>query len=643
MSGESERSHDDELFEDDFVVEDLAGKNDELDSLFEEDTAAGSARAGAENAAPADDEEEALFVDHTTSLEGEQAFEPRPGFGEDQESTWNGELLDLGDEEAGITPEAVELSIEGIDEPTMAAAKDAFEEELGNLLRTDDTFAAEETTELELVEGVTGELDSSVPFVLDEGEGLLDDVVAEDGAPPAEEADGEQVPFLLEESFVGGVEGVDPGWEPLPAPRMDELSDVPVDESLEATVPAGEGWHEVSLGATEDEPAVAAPSGADSEAWEAEDDESVVAIAVAPPRRGRVLTMLASLAAVVLVLVGGAAVLMRPEWFGIAFEPERVERAQIVRPVVVVDVPEPAAPPVTAAVTPETPPAAPSTAAAPGNEPVAPVATNAPPTSGGESNGQQIPDAPPTPPAVSTPSVGGEPAVAQVVEAPALPPVVPPIVPPVAAAPETVSSWPIAVATPPVAPPTSTGAPAPRLVRIGENLLVGAATREAAPRAVPAVNSVIPGSRAFAQLQNGNYFVGSVKCIGESSITLRVDTGEVTLAVADIEHLTELDSANYNELQKATTGFVRLTNNNRLVGGILSRIADDHVVLEYRSNRVMLPKSAVGKIVPGEGDSSVRLETTSEEDAWLRRIAERQLGGQTSPSAPQRPTGQPPR
>jgi hypothetical protein len=639
MSGESERSHDDELFEDDFVVEDLAGKNDELDSLFDEATAAGSATAGAENAAPADDEEEALFVDHTNSLEGEQAFEPRPGFGEDQESTWNGELLDLGDDDAGITPEAVELSIEGIDEPTMAAAKDAFEEELGNLLRTDDTFAAEETTELELVEGVTGELDSSVPFVLDEGEGLLDEVVAEDGAPLTERTDDEQVPFLHEESFVGGVEGVDPGWEPLPAPRMDELSDVPVDESLEATVPAGEGWHEVSLGATEDQPALAASSGPDGEAWETADDESVVAIAVAPPRRGRVLTMLVSLAAVVLVLVGGATVLMRPEWFGIAFEPERVERAQIVRPVVVVEVPEPAAPPVMAVVTPEAPSPAPSMAAASGHEPVAPVATNAPPTSGGETNGRQIPDAPPTPPAVATPTVGGEPAVAQVAGAPALPQVVPPV----AAAPETVSSWPIAVAAPPVAPPTSTGAPAPRLVRIGENLLVGSAARETAPRAVQAVNSVIPGSRAFAQLQNGNYFVGSVKCIGESSITLRVDTGEVTLAVADIEHLTELDSANYNELQKATTGFVRLTNNNRLVGGILSRIADDHVVLEFRSNRVMLPKSAVGKIVSGDGDSGVRLETTSEEDAWLRRIAERQLGGPASPSASQRPTGQPPR
>ena len=57
--------------------------------------------------------------------------------------------------------------------------------------------------------------------------------------------------------------------------------------------------------------------------------------------------------------------------------------------------------------------------------------------------------------------------------------------------------------------------------------------------------------------------------------------------------LTELGSSDYEQLQKAASGFVRLTNNNRLVGGILSHIADDHIVLEFRSNRVMLPRSAL--------------------------------------------------
>ena len=150
----------------------------------------------------------------------------------------------------------------------------------------------------------------------------------------------------------------------------------------------------------------------------------------------------------------------------------------------------------------------------------------------------------------------------------------------------------------------------------------------------------MPGSRAFAQLHNGNYFIGKVKVIGGESITLRVETGEVTLDVGEIAQLTRLGSADYDQLQKVTKGFVRLTNNNRLVGGILSQIADDHVVLEFRSNRVMLPKSLIGEIVSGDEDQSVRLGTTQEEDSWLRKIAERELGGgQGAPVTPT-PNGQ---
>jgi hypothetical protein len=50
------------------------------------------------------------------------------------------------------------------------------------------------------------------------------------------------------------------------------------------------------------------------------------------------------------------------------------------------------------------------------------------------------------------------------------------------------------------------------------------------------------------------------------------------------------------------------------------------VVLEFRSNRVMLPKAAVGEVVQGDGEAVLRLATTVEEDDWLRRLVERQLG-----------------
>jgi hypothetical protein len=163
------------------------------------------------------------------------------------------------------------------------------------------------------------------------------------------------------------------------------------------------------------------------------------------------------------------------------------------------------------------------------------------------------------------------------------------------------------------------GTQQPGLIRVSEDLKIGEHTFVPPPSAT-AVQGVMPGSKAFAQLHNGNYFIGGVKKADATSITLKLvdEGGEITLQLDAIARLTELGSSDYAELQKVTTGFVRLTNNNRLVGGILSQIADDHVVLEFRKNRVMVPRSAIGAVVQGDDDLSVRLDTTSEEDNWLR-------------------------
>ena len=148
---------------------------------------------------------------------------------------------------------------------------------------------------------------------------------------------------------------------------------------------------------------------------------------------------------------------------------------------------------------------------------------------------------------------------------------------------------------------------------------------------------VTPGSRAFAQLYNGNSFVGRVKKVAEAAITLRVATGEVTLPRDAVARFTRLGSSEYEKLQRATEGSVLLTNNYRLEGGILTQRADDHVVLEVRSNRVMLPEDSVGQIVNGAGGSDVRLGTTAEEDLWLRSIAARKLGTVQGLEAPAQP------
>ena len=84
------------------------------------------------------------------------------------------------------------------------------------------------------------------------------------------------------------------------------------------------------------------------------------------------------------------------------------------------------------------------------------------------------------------------------------------------------------------------------LVRIGNDLLVGNQDQDFGK----AVEGMLPGSRAFAQLHNGNYFIGSVKASSKDSITLRVETGEVTLATTSISRLHELGSSDYESLQK---------------------------------------------------------------------------------------------
>jgi hypothetical protein len=176
------------------------------------------------------------------------------------------------------------------------------------------------------------------------------------------------------------------------------------------------------------------------------------------------------------------------------------------------------------------------------------------------------------------------------------------------------------------------------LVRVSDQLLVGGSI-ELPPSRPSLPDGLTLGSRAFAQLHNGNYFVGSVKRIEEAALTLLVDEGEVSLPKDSIVRLTKLGAGDYEALMKVTEGSVRLTNSNKLVGSIIRDIADDHVVLEFRSNRVVLPKSAVNDIVEGAASGGVRLGTTAQEENWLREIAERELGSGRAPTEQPKASG----
>lgn len=696
MTGDSQRQ-DDDFLDDDFVIEDIAGKNDDLDQLFT--TPAAAKKPGA--AEPEPDADDLLFTDHTQGLNPSEKFQGGPPFGEANKTQWNGESLEL--DEVGV-PGDVGKSPDG----ELEAAEERFATELGSLLKKekDEDFALDSEAELELVgeapaaDGIS-EIEQSGPFVLDDGEGNWqtdDEAVAEPavgdeaevvavgaadaiGADEAGDAADAEAPVGLQDAAQEAP--IEPGWEPLPATSMDQLSEV-----SEVARVDGEGQDEAA--APDEVPATA------SELAAVDGHDVYAAEAPAPvlvgPRKaaGRGGSVLRALVAATLLFGTGAAVVLRPQWFGLRVEPERVQNARIERPKVDVVL----APPTVAAATP-TPAGKPTpgTPKSAGNDPKASDPAANDPKEGAPKPADPVAVAPqpvtgeptakpvaPTPPVETPPVALTEPTPAQPTPKPEIPTAPQPAEPtPVAVAPTTpttptnptvgeatpIASTPVAVTpTPVVAPePTVPSVAAPkvgpdawpvakgddpeaagngkptRLVRVGDDLMVGDVSEAKRPAGV--VDGVLPGSRAFAQLHNGNYFIGSIKCVGDQTITLRIGEGEVTLPTAEVARLTELGSTDYEALQKATAGSVRLTNNNRLVGGILSHVADDHIVLEFRSNRVMLPRSAVGEVVQGEGEAAVRLDVTREEDDWVKNLAERQLGTGAGPALiPERVQGE---
>ncbi|MCA8966185.1 MAG: hypothetical protein KDC48_14975, partial [Planctomycetes bacterium] len=467
------------------------------------------------------------------------------------------------------------------DEMESAPAEAEAEPDPATAATVDDgIFELEEADDATPVAEAVGSRDPYAPMF---GSGDLGEEIDErDGSTrPSMAADDEGAELeelQLYAASGGSDEGLEEGWEPLPGQSVDELAEVDEvqrsDEELreEAQSFTAPNFAPVE-GAEQDLEDVEGHDIYD----DGEDEDEAVVIGGPGSRRGRWAGIVGTLLAATVILGGGALVVAKPELFGLRIEPQRVERVDLPRPRVEFAVTEPPRPVESKPVE------------APGNggESVQPKPVEGSPESGTQGSGDpQVVE--PQPPTTSVEPAEPQPAEPQAVEpqpaepAPADPkpvevlgqgdphPVVTPVEPSAVA-----QNWPedlgaVAQQTEPQAT-TEPGA----LARFGDGLLVGE-LGEPKQRKARAIDGVLPGSRAFAQLHNGNYFIGSVKQVAEQSVTLRVeDGGEITLATADIAQLTELGSSDFDELQKATRGFVRLTNNNRLVGGILSRIADD--------------------------------------------------------------------
>jgi hypothetical protein len=280
-------------------------------------------------------------------------------------------------------------------------------------------------------------------------------------------------------------------------------------------------------------------------------------------------------AAAAAVLVGGAIVTVQPEWIGLHFAPQLVERVQVARPSVEVRTPTPPMPVIGKIET----------------EPKQSLAAK--PDAGSVENANPVATASTTPlPSVPSDSqTTAEPVATNELEM-------------------------TAIVTAPLLDKS-------QMLPVGESLWIGDFV-SMDPRSDQIWLGVGLGSKAFAQLRNGNYFIGSVKAVAASSLVMRVGTGEVTLHRGEVEKLTALDSEEYQELQKVTNGVIRLNNRNRLVGTILKSVADDHYVLQMRSDRIVVPKQAVEELIEQSSDH-LRFDTGQKEEAWLKDMATREL------------------
>ena len=478
------------------------------------------------------------------------------------------------------------------------------------------------------------------------------DETDEDGVPTEHSTEDEYentLPLRSVDDYANGSDDNPVGWEPLPSTSMDALSEVDEVQRTDDDLDYDTSEYEDALEDGDTDVDAYDADGHDIYAEEGTDQRGVVLGGHWSQRS--TARLLLSVAASLILLFGASLIVVRPELFGLSVQPDRVAKVEIARPTIELAIVEPAkvllhsdAVAISNATdTLHTPAVSSDTGGAMTATPVtaspldgSPVADQAQPRSSAsqQTKASDLPslanttsvDEPVTPrmTPITASSNDAETKASSIEETV------------IASGPpnggDTATNWPVARAT----PNQTLSSSQTDLTRFGDDLMVGgvaAGTSEAT-----AVDGVMPGSRAFAQLQNGNYFIGRVKVVADEHITLRVETGEVTLATAQIVQLTRLGTSDYDELQKATKGFVRLTNNNRLVGGILKRIADDHIVLEFRSNRVMLPKSAVGEIVSGEGsDDRVRIGTTSEEESWIKSLSERELGGKQGQPTKVRP------
>ncbi|MBK8976796.1 MAG: hypothetical protein IPM29_12835 [Planctomycetes bacterium] len=337
------------------------------------------------------------------------------------------------------------------------------------------------------------------------------------------------------------------------------------------------------------------------------EDEPEVGVRVvgAGPRRRVGFARLAAAAAALLIVGAGTVAIVDPSRFGLGDDTALVERIAVARPSLPLEVPEPVLAVETAPPADVPPVAQGGTDTTPGT-PATPTTPDVPVTPDGQPPIEVGPIVPPTGPVAGP--LG-----------PAVPGGVTPIAGPTGQEVRT---------TPPEDQPFD---PLP----VGEEMEI----RGAQPAPPLLADAVEPGVRAWAQLTNESVFVGTVRKIDASFVTLELATGEVTLERRSLAALQPLSEGGFDALVEIEHGFVQVQGRGTLLGRVLRNEGSDAVVLATADGRVTIPHEDLGQLGVRTATGVVVID---DDDAWLESRARRRLqrGDTELGDAPQR-SGQP--
>ncbi len=131
------------------------------------------------------------------------------------------------------------------------------------------------------------------------------------------------------------------------------------------------------------------------------------------------------------------------------------------------------------------------------------------------------------------------------------------------------------------------------------------------PRGVLAMtdfsSGIVRGARAFAQLHNGNFFVGRVQKVMTDELVIEFgNNSEISFVPGDLQKLMPLAEAEERVLQSGPDGYVHLKNHNKIWGKILSDLPDV-VAIQAGSAHIVLPRTSVLGIDPKEKRRGVEL------------------------------------